>query len=219
LAFSRKHIDTTDKKLVLKYQKTLNGSYVGELFERYGAMVFGVCLKYLKNQEDSKDAVIQIFEKILQDLKRMKVKHFKSWLYMVTKNYCLMQLRKNKPSSTSIEDLEHKLAQPEEETSFTDRELRFKQLEDAIFKLKDQQRKCIELFYLKEMSYQQIESSTEFTLKEVKSNIQNGKRNLRLLIEKEILKQDGVIGNTIVMLFGLMFYKLGTLILDVYEIA
>jgi RNA polymerase sigma factor (sigma-70 family) len=185
LIFGKKNSELLDSELVTKYQKTHNGKYLSELFNRYGAMVYGVCLKYFKDQDLSKDGVIQIFEKIMDDLKRMKVTHIKSWLYMVAKNHCLMHLRKKQPHSVSIDELEISLEEEIEENSFSARELRYQQLEKAIQTLKEDQRKCIELFYLKELSYQQIEEQTNFSLKEVKSNIQNGKRNLKIWIEND----------------------------------
>jgi RNA polymerase sigma factor (sigma-70 family) len=175
----------TDAELVLAYQKSLNTEYVGHLFNRYGHLVYGVGLKYLQNQEESKDLVLRIFEKILEDLKRMRVTHFKSWLYQVAKNQCLMDLRKKARSGAivELEKLEHQLA-VEEENHFQLKEIKFGQLEHAVDQLNEQQRLAIQLFYSQDMSYQKISNQTGWTLNEVKSFIQNGKRNLRLLLEK-----------------------------------
>jgi RNA polymerase sigma-70 factor (ECF subfamily) len=184
LIFGRRNSDLSDAQLVLKYQKTLNAKYIGFLFDRYGQLVFGVCLKYLKNEEDSKDALIKIFEKVMDDLKRMEVKHFKSWLYMVAKNHCLMDLRKKKTYTTDINEIQ--IADEEiEPNKFEMQELKFNDLDQAILELKPDQKKCIMLFYIEEMSYQQIADQTEYTVKDVKSHIQNGKRNLKISLEKK----------------------------------
>lgn len=185
MIFRKKNKDLTDLELVYRYQKTLNTNYVGALFERYGHLVFGVALKYLQDQDDSKDAVSRIFEKLLNDLKRMKITHFKSWLYTVAKNHCLMELRK-KPESRSIEVLENSISVDEAPNRFHAKELQLTSLEKAITQLKDHQRLCIELFYLKEMSYQLIATKTNFSFKEVKSHIQNGKRNLKQILERDM---------------------------------
>lgn len=188
MIFGRRNSDLSDAQLVLKYQKTLNAKHIGFLFDRYGQLVFGVCLKYLKNEDDSKDAVIKIFEKVIEDLKRMEVKHFKSWLYMVAKNHCLMDLRKKKTYTTDVSEMQ--LADEEfEPNKFEAQELKFNDLDKAILSLKPDQKQCIQLFYIEEKSYQQITDITSFTLKEVKSHIQNGKRNLKISLEKKYQNQ------------------------------
>jgi RNA polymerase sigma factor (sigma-70 family) len=183
----------TDAELVLAYQKSLNTEYVGYLFNRYGHLVYGVGLKYLQNQDDSKDLVLRVFEKILEDLKRMRVTHFKSWLYQVAKNQCLMDLRKQlrNGSKVDMDILEHQL-QAEDAPPIQVKEIRFGQLEQAMNQLKEEQRTAVQLFYVQEKSYQQIVTQTGWSLNEVKSYIQNGKRNLRLLLEKDSVFQEAV---------------------------
>ena len=185
MIFGKRNSDLSDSKLVLKYQKTLNAKYIGFLFDRYGALVYGVCLKYLKNNDDSKDAVIKIFEKIIEDLKNTKVTYFKSWLYMVSKNHCLMILRKKKYEVSNIDDFQL-VDEHEELNNFEANELKFKELDKALLLLKENQRTCIMLFYIEELSYNCIVEKTGFSLNEVKSNIQNGKRNLKIYMENHI---------------------------------
>ncbi len=185
MIFGKRNSDLSDSKLVLKYQKTLNAKYIGFLFDRYGALVFGVCLKYLKNSDDSKDAVIKIFEKIIEDLKNTKVTYFKSWLYMVSKNHCLMILRKKKHDTSNIDDIQLPYEQ-EELSNFEANELKFNELDKALLQLKESQRLCIMLFYIEELSYDDVSKKTGLSLNEVKSNIQNGKRNLRIYMENHI---------------------------------
>ena len=73
-----------------------------------------------------------------------------------------------------------------------DKEFVLHYLKEGIGELKDEQRECIELFYLKECSYAEVASMTGFSLKEVKSHIQNGKRNLKNYITaKNNQAQDG----------------------------
>ena len=141
-------------------------------------------MKYLKNEDDSKDAVMQLFEKLLIDLKKHEVQNFKGWLHTVAKNYCLMQLRKKNPETPLIENLvveNQHFAHHEEEPQL---EERLTLMEEAIAQLNDSQKKCVELFYLKEKCYQEISEQTGYTMNEVKSFIQNGKRNLKIYMEK-----------------------------------
>lgn len=185
MLFNRKHTSKlSDIELVAEYQKTENSKYVGELFNRYAHLVLGVCLKYLKNSAESQDAVMQIFEKLMDDLKRQNIQNFKSWLHVVSKNYCLMQLRKKKKVNNGevFENAEHTLESTNEIDEIQVKEAQLNQLEEAIEQLKPEQRNCIKLFYLEKKCYQEVASNTGFSEKQVKSYIQNGKRNLKLII-------------------------------------
>lgn len=172
-----------DTELLIQYKKSKNNKYIGILFERYGHLVYGVCLKYLKNVEESQDATSIIFEKVMADLLRMDVKNFKSWLYRVSKNHCLMQLRKKKPEEIeNISELEYKLEDSHNLEHVFIKESQLKNLEDAIKGLKNEQQKCIDLFYLKEKTYDEVANLTGYETKKVKSYIQNGKRNLKIIL-------------------------------------
>ena len=172
-----------DTELLIQYKKSKNNKYIGILFERYGHLVYGVCLKYLKNVEESQDATSLIFEKVMVDLLRMDVKNFKSWLYMVSKNHCLMQLRKKKPEGTeNISELEYKLEDKNNSEYLIIKESHLRNLEEAIKKLKNEQQQCIDLFYLKEQTYDEVANLTGYETKKVKSYIQNGKRNLKIIL-------------------------------------
>ena len=177
----------SDAELISQYKESGNQSIIGELYERYTHLVFGVCLKYLKQHEDAHDASIEIFEQLLTKLKSHEVINFKSWLYSVAKNHCLMQLRKEKNHIELHEDVSeivesNSVLHP---SSVNDKEEQLSQLEEAIPQLNDDQRRCVEFFYLQELSYQQIMEKTGFTFKEVKSFIQNGKRNLKIILSKQ----------------------------------
>lgn len=154
-----------------------------QLYERYSHLVLGVCIKYLKDTEAAKDATQQIFIKLLEDLKRFNIEKFKPWLFQVARNFCLMQLRSSIPvvknefitnSDMEFEDGWHHKVEQEE---------MLVKLEDAIKELNKEQRICIEKFYLEKMTYAEISQNTGYDLLQVKSCIQNGKRNLRIRIE------------------------------------
>jgi len=174
------HIATmSDEAVITAYVKTGEMNLVGELYNRYAHLVFGVALKYLKNKDESKDVMIQVFEKLLVDLKKYEILNFKSWLYTYTKNACLMAMRKReiKLSEKDAFDLPVKAA---EESYADDVEMKLHQLEVEVEKLNADQKICIRLFYLENKSYTQIMSETGFTFNQIKSSIQNGKRNLKI---------------------------------------
>lgn len=182
----QQHNQYTDTELIKRYKETNDNAFVGVLFERYTRLVFGVCMKYLKNEEKSQDVVMQIFEKLLEDLKKHEIENFKGWLYMVAKNASLMQLRSDKSikdkNDALKKDMRHfvEINYNAHHTNANEKEKQLVMLEHAIKTLKDEQRECIELFYLKEKSYHEIVEMTGYSLNNVKSFIQNGKRNIKV---------------------------------------
>lgn len=170
----------SDEDLVVHFRKDGATEIIGEIYKRYGHLVMGTCMKYLKNQADAEDMTMTIFERLPQKIGNHTIERFKSWLYMVTKNECLMLLRK-KGAITS--EITKELEAQDELHHVEVKEIQFELLEEAIKGLKDEQRKCIELFYLESKSYQEITSLLKLDVKKVKSAIQNGKRNLKLILE------------------------------------
>ncbi|HBS88777.1 MAG: hypothetical protein A2W91_04115 [Bacteroidetes bacterium GWF2_38_335] len=186
--FSKNIKKLSDTHLVLHYRNTGKNSYFNELFERYYHLVYGVCLKYLKNESESADAVLMIFEKMSDDIKNTEITHFKSWLYTVSKNHCLMKIRSDNRKQKHVNQFEQEysaeLTLPEiNEYELT--ESKIQKLEKAINQLKTGQKECIVLFYLEQNCYDEIAKITGFTNNEVRSHIQNGKRNLRILMTEE----------------------------------
>lgn len=174
-----------DSALISHFRTHNDGRALGVLFQRHKHLVLGVCLKYLKNKEEAEDAVMEIFEKLHLDLKKNDVSHFKSWLYMVSKNYCLMQLRK---AGLKV-DFPEKMPEMTENTEgvadmHLEKEKMLTLLESSLAHLKSEQKLCLELFYLKDMSYKEITMETGFALNEVKTHIQNGKLNLKKILAK-----------------------------------
>ncbi len=182
-----------DNNLLEQYRTTGDLALLGALYDRYMHLVYGTCLKYLKNAEDSKDAVMQIFEKIVESLLHTEVDNFKSWLYVVAKNYCLMQLRASKTRQQNGHYADHILENNMElgynlhldnDGKGTD-EINLQLLEKGMNILPSEQKQCITLFYMEQKCYKEIEEITGYELKKVKSYIQNGKRNLKIFLEKQ----------------------------------
>ena len=179
--------DLSDRELVYRYQKSRNKKYIGELFERYSHLVYGVSLKYLKDVPAAQDNVMIVFEKLMKDLENTDVKNFKAWIHIVTKNQCLMKLRKQSKTVSreqDIETVEHSLSSSSELEEKKLKEQQLTQMEEAMEELKPEQKQCVELFYLQQKCYQEVADITGFTLKQVKSYIQNGKRNLKIILTK-----------------------------------
>ena len=168
-----------DRELLEKYRMQGDMSCIGILFEKYVHLVFGVCLKYLKDPDESKDAVQQIFEKVMAEASRTEIQNFEGWLHTVTRNYCLMSFRKSKNEPVPLDEQRTAdLHETESDDPAPDPESVVKAMEG----LKENQKVCLQLFYLEGLSYTELSEKTGFSLNEVKSYIQNGKRNLKLMM-------------------------------------
>lgn len=177
--------DKSDEELLRLYQSDQKLEWLSVLFLRYTSIVYGVCLKYLRDREEAKDAVMQIHEKLIQALLQHEVRQFRGWLYVFARNHCLMQLRAQKGKTTQeipVSLMENGLSQhPMEDSALEDD---MERLEKCIAKLAGAQQQCVRLFYLEEQCYKDIAQTTGFDLSLVKSYIQNGKRNLKICMEK-----------------------------------
>ncbi len=183
-----KHKHITDQQLLESFYATHDNEWLGVLLPRYTLLLLGVCMKYLKNEEEAKDAVQQIFLKAITELKKYRVEYFKSWIYMVAKNHCLMKLR-DQQGKNPVELTERYLEakdEVEDNSSLVQKDVALDMMNEALLELQAEQQQCVTLFYLGKKSYQEISDQTGFTMMQVKSYIQNGKRNLRLLIEKKL---------------------------------
>jgi len=190
MIFKKKTI--LDRELIRNYQKDKNKKWVGVLYQRYSHLVFGVCLKYLKNKANAQDSTSNIFEELFDKLQSQEINNFSSWLYTFSKNHCLMELRKRKTNKHSIEMGTHlstdQVILTSEENNKEDKilqEIAYENLEIAIENLSSEQKNCITYFYLNQMSYDQVATKTNLSLNQVKSAIQNGKRNLKNALIKK----------------------------------
>ena len=181
---SRTYNDTEDSELLQNFYKDHDNKWLGILLPRYTILLLGVCMKYLKNEEDAKDCVQQIFIKIINELHKYKVDYFKSWIYMIAKNHCLMKLReKGKFTAELNEKMASIPDETDEKISLMEKDVLLNKMMDAIERLNTEQKECVSLFYLQKKSYAEIVGITGFTMLQVKSYIQNGKRNLKLIID------------------------------------
>lgn len=191
--FKSKKVELSDDELLLQFKNTEDLQYLEDLFNRYIHLVYGTCLRYLKVREKSQDAVMDIFEKVSAKLKEHEVKHFKSWLYTLSRNHCLMLIRKEskvveQPVDLFSQNLQSNIMDFQLDYHPYDidaiEEEKKQLLKDCLEKLKHLQKECLQLFFFQEMCYKEIAAQLQITLEKVKSNLQNGKRNLRYCMER-----------------------------------
>lgn len=175
--------DTADEALLNSYYKNRDLTVLGKLYEKYMPLVYGVGLKYLKDEEAAQDAVMAIFEELAQKVHQHEIKQFRSWLYVLSRNHCLMQLRAGKKMETVALD-EFMEFTPVLHPDTENGEEAMQALERCMDKLTSAQKESVKLFYLDEKCYKEVADITGFTMNEVKSYIQNGKRNLKICLEK-----------------------------------
>lgn len=181
MIFSRKnkYKNLNDEELLLKYKDSGNNIFMELLYERYYHLIYGVSLKYLKDRDESKDTVIQVFEKVMIEAKKIEISNFNSWIYSVSKNHCLMKLRAEKRMKEREKIyVDENFESIVEFSGVEDNQENLKKLELAISELNTEQKTCVKMFYLEEMTYNKISEKTGFSINQVKSYIQNGKRNI-----------------------------------------
>lgn len=189
LAFIKAKDETTltDAELVQLYRANADLNVLSNLYQRYMDLIYGICLKYLKDPETAKDAVINIYEELIVKLKQHEVSNFKSWLYTLSRNHCLMQLRKEKGHHTveipetfmQSGDLTHPDAVEQKEEQLNS-------MEKCLEQLPAEQKTCVTLFYLQGKCYNDITEQTGIEWNKVRSYIQNGRRNLKLCMDKKL---------------------------------
>ena len=185
------HNYKSDNELLGEYYSAGNNEVLGILLQRYTLLLLGVCIKYLKNEELAKDAVQHIFLQVIKELPKQRINYFKSWLYMVAKNHCLMQLRAK--GIKNFNELKEEYINTEDNSSVEakHKEQLLQLTELSLPELNKEQKICITLFYLKKKSYTAVSMETGYTILQVKSFIQNGKRNLKNIVEKKMKEING----------------------------
>lgn len=183
---STRYDHITDTELLDLYYADKDQEWIGILLERYTLLLLGVCMKYLKDENEAKDCVQQIFLKVLTEVSKYRIQYFKSWLYMVAKNHCLMRLRDK--GSKGVKELseQHPASPDTNKYELMQNEQTYNMLEESLKELSEEQKQCVILFYLKKNSYTQISEKTGFSMMQVKSYIQNGKRNLKIILDQKL---------------------------------
>lgn len=176
----------TDDQLVAHYKQNGDLSVLAALYQRYMDLIYGVCLKYLGNTEDAQDAVINIYEELIPKLLKHEVEYFRAWLYQVSKNHCLMKLRKKKTIPRHISDQVVHLTEDLHLEEVLKKEGQLNLMNHCMEQLVVHQKKAIELFYLQGKCYKEIAEVSGTEVNTVKSNIQNGRRNMKICMDKNI---------------------------------
>ncbi|MDX1476650.1 MAG: sigma-70 family RNA polymerase sigma factor [Saprospiraceae bacterium] len=180
------HSELSDEQLVETYRRTLDTSVLGILYDRYIELVYGTCYKYLKHAQDSEDAAMSVLASLQSKLKAHEITHFRGWLYVLTRNHCLQILRQRKMPLTELNDAH--VVHLAEEMHPDDRILLEHQengLRECLGKLPERQKRSLELFYYEAKSYQEIADQLSVSKDKIRSFIQNGRRNLKICMEKK----------------------------------
>lgn len=192
--FRSKTTTRSDQELLSRYRETGEAAWLGQLYGRYLELTYGLCLKYLTSEADAEDAVMNIYEELATKVRRHEIDNFRSWLYVLAKNHCLMKLRRDKRNLTVSYEPELMqsggVGHPVIEIELDDaaENGRTAHLQDCLQELSEQQKQCIELFYLQGHSYKEVAEKCRLNLGTVRSYIQNGRRNLRICMEKKAME-------------------------------
>ena len=182
--FKSRNTDCSDAELLAKAKLSNDQDYAADLYSRYIELIYGVCLKYFKDEERAKDAVMEIYEKLVKKIKTHNIENFNSWIYVVSKNHCFEILRKEKTKNQKKQDYE--IMQSEENYhpySEDEKEVQLTKLETCVEKLVEAQKICVTMFYLEKRSYKEIAEKLNKEWSSIRSLIQNGRRNLKNCME------------------------------------
>lgn len=191
----RKSKPTTDAEYVSAYRATGDLAVLGELYERHMELVYAVCYNYLRDEDEAKDAVMHLFEQLITDLRKHDVQQFQPWLHSVARNHCLMLIRKSQSQPKAVQingSADHEaddyriasLPSDETDSALFDREEDLTRMEACLQTLPAEQQTCLTLFYLEQKSYVEVAELTGYDLKQVKSYLQNGRRMLKICMNK-----------------------------------
>ena len=175
-----------DKELLALYKSTKDQKYIAELYAQYMQLVFGSCLKYFKNADDAQDAAMDIYEKIVKKTLTSDVTYFKSWLYTVTRNHCLEVLRRRNSRSDKESEAEFMYTESVFHPDSINNETEVNLLHECLNALQSAQKNCVDSFYFKKLSYSEIADQFQLSIGQVRSRIQNGRRNLKICLEGKI---------------------------------
>ena len=177
----------SDSDLLARFQGEEDKEALASLFNRYLELTYGLAIRYLKTEVRAEDAVMAIYIELQEKLPQHQIHNFKNWLHTFVRNHCLMQLRREKREVT--ENFDPHIVQSaenwhplDEEIPGQDREIT---LRACLGQLNEQQIACVQLFYYQGHSYLAIAELRQESVGQVRSNIQNGRRNLRKCIEEQ----------------------------------
>ena len=185
-----KYNHISEQELLRRFYQDRDKEWLGILLQRYTLLLLGVCMKYLKNEEAARDAVQQIFLKAITELEKYEVEFIKSWLYMIAKNHCLMQFRDKNRQMVELSEQMVEVEDQEDALSIREKDQLLDWMHESIKNLNPEQQQCVTLFYLEKRSYQEVSELTGYSILQVKSSIQNGKRNLRLMIQRRLKENE-----------------------------
>lgn len=183
-------IGSEDKDLLASYKHDNDMAAFGKLYKRHSHVVLGLCLHFLKDYALAEDTVMEIFELLVDKLKTQQVLSFRPWLLQLTRNHCLRKIQRelSKSRTEELKESHYQIMENTDDLTLS-KEILFDDLEKAVASLSAPQQKCLSLFYYKKYTYQDIVNETDFSLKEVKSHLQNAKEKLRRQLKSNLIKE------------------------------
>lgn len=191
---SRPNKKWTDEELLDAFKRTRDNSHLGILYDRYIEMIYGVGLKYLKNETEAEDATMSIYTELEEKILSHDISNFRGWLYVLARNYCLMLLRKKKKEIIGEwkEEVMHLGEEMHPINEATRKDHQTQALQDCLDGLKEKQKTCIELFYYQDYSYKEIATMKNESVGSIRSAIQNGRRMLKNCIDQQVKRTEKI---------------------------
>jgi RNA polymerase sigma-70 factor (ECF subfamily) len=173
-------------------EKVKNGqtNYFSYLVERYQDIVFSIALKVLKNREDAEEMAQESFIKAYKSLHTFKGNaKFSTWLYRITYNSCISEVRKRKIYFASTEDIEIKDETTELNLDGVPEENRAKAIKRALAKLPEEEYTLVLLYYFEEQSIEEISKVTKLSESNTKVKLFRARKKLYTILN-EMMKDE-----------------------------
>jgi RNA polymerase sigma-70 factor (ECF subfamily) len=170
----------SDEELFVRYKTEKSDACLNELWKRYSHLIKAAAMKYVKDREAAKDIEQQVMQKIVELPSDYSIEKFAAWIGVVVRNAALMSLREEKRMSTLSQELR---THEEDDEKVIDEDI--ERMEKKLTLLNKAQQMCLRLFYLEDKSYREVGIISGYSQDEVKSHIQNGKRNMKNLLSKK----------------------------------
>jgi RNA polymerase sigma factor (sigma-70 family) len=185
--------EQTDAEVIRSYLATQDARYFTQLYRRYANKVYGKCISILKNDAEARDAMQDIFVKIMLNLGNFGEKsQFSTWVYSITYNYCIDAIRKRKKEKTMFsEDIERApdVAAEEVPDQFL-MEMDVKNLKVVLEALPDSDRLILIMKYHDDMSIRDIAEILQKTESAVKMKIKRAKEKAKELFDTKFKREE-----------------------------
>jgi RNA polymerase sigma factor (sigma-70 family) len=180
-----KHSSLLDEELVSLYVTTQRNEYFEEIYERYANKVYRKCYSFVYSQEKAEDLTHDIFLKLVVKIGTYKESSkFSTWLYSITYNYCMDQIRVNKKKTEVALQDNYDMSEEEDDSELMD--FHGTELNKSLKQLPSEERMLLQMKYQEDFSIKEIADTLKISESAVKMRLMRSKEKLKRLYLENI---------------------------------